>query len=161
MSEGPILASASARRRALLEAVGLRFEVCPADVEEAPQPGESAEAMVRRLAESKALAVSRSWPGRFVLAADTTVVVDGTLLEKPRSETDARDMLRRLSDRWHEVWSGVSAPPRQAFLAGGSATREACAMAVIASANEKFRSTFARCKAVPSAPRLWLHGLRK
>ncbi len=102
-----ILASASPRRRELLAAAGIAFEVCPADTDEALLPGEAPAAVVVRLARLKALAVSPRFPGRVVLGADTLVVVDGEALGKPRDLAEARAMLQRLAGRPHEVLTGV------------------------------------------------------
>ncbi|HET9210525.1 MAG TPA: Maf family protein [Thermoanaerobaculia bacterium] len=101
-----VLASASPRRRELLGGLGLRFEVRSADVDETPHPGEEPEAYVVRLAREKAAAVAR--PGELVLAADTTVVVDGEILGKPVDADDARRMLRQLAGREHEVLTGIA-----------------------------------------------------
>jgi len=102
-----ILASASPRRADLLREAGIAVEIHPAHVNEDVQPGESPEAYVRRVAEAKARAVSERMPGRFVLAADTAVVVDGEILGKPADEEDAARMLRLLSGRAHLVISAV------------------------------------------------------
>jgi septum formation protein len=96
-----ILASASPRRRELLERVGLALEVCPADVDETPLPGEPPRAYVARVARAKAQAIAR--PGAWVLAADTTVTIDGAILGKAADGAEAAAMLRRLSGRVHEV----------------------------------------------------------
>lgn len=109
-----ILASASPRRADLLAQAGYEFETCPADVDERVHRGERPEVYVRRLAVEKSAAVAASFPGdpaaddRLVLAADTTVVVDGSILGKPKDDDDAADMLRRLSGRPHQVFTGVS-----------------------------------------------------
>ena len=99
------LASASPRRRELLERLGLRLRVAPADVDETPRDGEPAAEYVRRMALDK-LATARSAAGpdeSAVLAADTIVVLQGAILGKPRDEDDARAMLRRLAGHRHEV----------------------------------------------------------
>jgi septum formation protein len=102
-----ILASASPRRAALLGAAGYVFDVAPADVDESALPGETPEAYVLRVAAAKARAALQSFPGCAVLAADTTVVVDGDMLGKPSSDEDAARMLARLSGRTHEVMTGA------------------------------------------------------
>jgi septum formation protein len=103
-----ILASASPRRRELLEAAGLSIVVDPLDVDESAASGESAAAYVTRLAELKAAAGLVRHRFDVVLGADTTVVVDGEILGKPSNEPDAARMLRRLSGRSHEVLTGVA-----------------------------------------------------
>ncbi len=103
-----VLASASPRRRELLGQLGLRFTVAAADIDETPHPAEAPEAYVLRLAREKARAVAGRFPGAWVLAADTTVVLGPELLGKPRDEAEARAMLSRLSGRTHEVHTGVA-----------------------------------------------------
>jgi len=103
-----ILASASPRRADLLRAAGIEAEIRPADVDESVYVGESPEGYACRLAREKALAVSARAPGRFVLGADTIVVVDATILGKPSNPDDARRMLRLLSGRRHAVITGVA-----------------------------------------------------
>jgi septum formation protein len=103
-----ILASASPRRAELLQSAGFGFTVAPAGVEEIPQTGESPEAYTRRVAHHKAAQVANGAGGEaLVLAADTEVVVDGSILGKPADEDDARRMLRLLSGRSHEVLTTV------------------------------------------------------
>lgn len=98
-----ILASSSPRRRHLLEMLGLPILVQPADVQEIPLPREQPEAYARRLARDKARAV----PGALVLGADTIVVLDGEILEKPADPDHAVAMLSRLQGRTHEVITAV------------------------------------------------------
>ena len=107
MSAELILASASPRRAELLRNAGLTFEVVPADVVEQRRPGEAPVDYARRLAQDKARAVAATHSGATVLGADTIVVVEGSVLEKPRDAADAVAMLRRLRERWHEVTTGV------------------------------------------------------
>jgi septum formation protein len=102
-----ILASASPRRAELLTAAGIRFDVQPAHVDESVHDGESAQSYVKRVAAAKARAVFDSHPQRLVLAADTSVVVDGVVLGKPHDAAEARQMLRTLSGRLHEVMTAV------------------------------------------------------
>jgi len=99
-----ILASASPRRRQLLEMLGLEVVVRPSHVPEVRLAGETPVAYAERLARDKALAV----PGPLVLGADTTVLLDGDLLEKPVDQEDALRMLRRLQGRTHEVITSVA-----------------------------------------------------
>lgn len=104
-----VLASASPRRRDLLCQVGVRHVVRVADVDESPLPGETPRDYVQRLAQAKAAAVVALGEHALpVLGADTTVVLDGDILGKPRDAADALAMLRRLSGREHEVYTAVA-----------------------------------------------------
>ena len=110
-----VLASASPRRRELLERLGLVLVVIPADVDETAQAGELAIDYVRRIAVAKCDKVFEGLaPGGdddsklAVLGADTTVVVDETILGKPADADDARAMLARLAGRRHEVITGTA-----------------------------------------------------
>jgi len=103
-----ILASGSPRRRELLAAAGIAFDVVPADLAETRAPGESAHDYVRRLAIEKAAHAASRHPGRLVLGADTAVVVDDDVLGKPVDAADASRMLRQLSGRAHDVLTGVA-----------------------------------------------------
>ena len=102
-----ILASASPRRRELLDQLGVEFHVAPTDIDETPRPGEAPAAYVRRLAFDKAGAAPAE-PGDIVIAADTTVDVDGQILAKPTDTDDARRMLKLLSGRVHRVHTGTA-----------------------------------------------------
>jgi len=101
-----ILASQSPRRREILATAGYVFNVARPAVEERPRPGEPAADYVERLARAKALAVEAR-ADDWVLAADTTVVCGGRILEKPSSPSEAMAMLKLLSGRDHEVLTGV------------------------------------------------------
>ena len=103
-----ILASASPRRSELLRNAAIPFIVEPAQVPEQPLPNEQPLKYAHRLARDKALAVHARHHGSIVLGADTVVVVDQHLLEKPFDECDAARMLRLLSGRAHQVITGVS-----------------------------------------------------
>jgi septum formation protein len=104
-----ILASGSPRRRELLTRAGYVFDVEPADVDESRLPDELPSDYVLRLAMLKAVTVcSGPKDGRFVLAADTIVVLDNDVLGKPQGRDDAVMMLQRLSGRSHEVLTGVA-----------------------------------------------------
>ena len=101
------LASASPRRRELLESLGLAFAVEPAAIDEAELPGEAPQDHVVRLAARKAATVAAALRHRgvdaLVLAADTTVTIDGAILGKPANDAEAVAMLHRLAGRSHEV----------------------------------------------------------
>lgn len=104
-----ILASASPRRRELLALLGVTFEIQAADVDESLRAGEAPQVYVERLAVEKAGAIAARSPGAFVLAADTSVVVDEEILGKPgASHEEGARMLRRLSGRVHQVMTGVA-----------------------------------------------------
>ncbi|HEX7288412.1 MAG TPA: Maf family protein [Candidatus Angelobacter sp.] len=103
-----ILASSSPRRQELLREAGIAIEVHPAHILEEPKPGEAPLDYALRLAQEKAQAVAGKFPQRYVLGADTIVVVDQHLLEKPLDREDAARMLRLLSGRGHEVTTAVS-----------------------------------------------------
>lgn len=98
-----ILASRSPRRREILTTAGIPHIVQAADVPEQIQPGEAPEDYVLRLSTAKAEAIE----GQLVLGADTVVVFEHHILEKPETEEDARRMLRLLSGREHEVLTGI------------------------------------------------------
>lgn len=103
-----ILASASPRRAEILRNAGISFEAAPTAVDESRWNGETPAHLVRRLATAKAAAVADRVSGAaIVLGADTEVVVDGEVLGKPVADLDAREMLRRLSGRVHEVITGL------------------------------------------------------
>jgi len=101
-----VLGSASPRRQELLVRAGLEFQVRPADIDETPHDYETPSEYVRRLSLEKSAAVIGA--NEIVVAADTTVDVDGRVLEKPVDDVDAAAMLRMLSDRNHHVHTGVS-----------------------------------------------------
>jgi septum formation protein len=103
-----ILASGSPRRAEILESVGWEFRKHVPDIDESERDGESPEDYVVRLARAKAEAVSVNYPSEIVLGADTTVVIDGTMLAKPTDLDDARRMLRMLAGTWHEVLTGIA-----------------------------------------------------
>lgn len=141
MSELPklVLASASPRRAEILRNAGFDFEVSFASVDETRLPGETARAYVQRVAKLKVqTAMSRLRANgqkdfSAVVAADTVVVIAGQVLGKPRSEGDARQMLRRLSGKWHDVFTGLAVLSNQSRR-----------MVVVA---EKTRVKFARLSA--------------
>jgi septum formation protein len=104
-----ILASASPRRRELMQLLGVEFEVRPSSIEEEQRPGEPVGVYVARLAREKAQAV---WtPGDIVLGCDTEVALDGVPLGKPAGDADAARMLRMLSGRAHDVLTALCLLP--------------------------------------------------
>jgi septum formation protein len=103
-----ILASASPRRKELLAQAGLEFEVHAADIDESRLPHEAPDAYVSRLALEKARAVHALFPTATILGADTTVVLDNEIMNKPKDVGDAERMLRALSGRVHQVYTGVA-----------------------------------------------------
>lgn len=107
-----ILASASPRRAELLRNASIAFTVEPADIPEQTLPDEQPLQYAQRLARDKARTVFARHPDNVVLGADTIVVADEHLLEKPRDALDAARMLRLLSGRTHQVITGVSLKAR-------------------------------------------------
>ncbi|MBR5336813.1 MAG: septum formation inhibitor Maf [Lachnospiraceae bacterium] len=108
-----ILASGSPRRKELMEKAGLEFEVIPAECEEVIDPALTAEETVMSLASRKASWVAENEKDKrrdktIVIGADTVVVLDGKILGKPKDKADAFSMLRALSGREHEVYTGVA-----------------------------------------------------
>ena len=102
-----ILASSSPRRKELLEQVGLKFEIFSPDIDESVCIGESADHYVQRLAEQKAQAILAQFPDAIVIAADTILVLDHKIIGKPESKQHAFEIWTALSDRQHDVLSGV------------------------------------------------------
>jgi septum formation protein len=102
------LASASPRRRQLLELIGVPHLVTPADLDETPRPAERADHYVMRLAREKADAVWQKHRDLPVLGSDTTVVIGEEILGKPGSEAEAMAMLGKLSGRTHLVHTGIA-----------------------------------------------------
>ena len=108
------LASASPRRREILQNLGYRIERIAADIDETLLPQEDAAEYVQRLAAEKNTAALAVWqaagkpePAAPVIAADTTVALDGKILGKPESPEHAREMLLALSGRSHQVYTAV------------------------------------------------------
>jgi septum formation protein len=103
-----VLASASPRRRFLLDLVGFDFEVVPPEVDEEEHADEDPVTHVHRLAEMKARSVAGGLKEGLVMGADTIVLLDGDILEKPRDEQEAFEMLSRLAGVWHVVYTGLA-----------------------------------------------------
>jgi len=103
-----ILASASPRRKELLEQIGVQFSVHAMDIDESVLEDETPSAYVERLAREKASAAQVQFPDAVVLAADTTVTLGDQILGKPQSREDAVAMLNALSGQTHRVMTGVA-----------------------------------------------------
>lgn len=103
-----ILASASPRRQELLTLFGRPFRVLPADIDETNHGRAPAEDFVRRLSQAKAHAAAKGVDGGLVIACDTIVVLDGRILGKPETPAEAREMLRALRGRRHQVMTAVT-----------------------------------------------------
>ncbi len=103
-----VLASASPRRKDLLEQMGLSVEICPADLDESRFQEKEPRDLVKVLSLEKALVIARKYPDVWVLGADTIVVVENTVLGKPSSRQEAVAMLYRLSGIEHSVFTGFS-----------------------------------------------------
>jgi septum formation protein len=103
-----ILASASPRRRELLDLLGLCFRQVPSSIDETLLDGEAPEAHVQRLARAKAYDVTRQVPGFWVIGADTIVVLRDRILGKPRDRDDARAMVSLLAGQTHRVYTGYA-----------------------------------------------------
>ena len=103
-----ILASASPRRKELLERIGLKFEVEPSNYEEDMPPGLEPHQLARNISLKKAQAVATKHKNAVVIAADTFVVLNSQILGKPHTEQDARNMLELLSGRPHSVITAFS-----------------------------------------------------
>lgn len=121
-----ILASASPRRRELLEKYNINFEVLVTDTDETISQAVSPREFALRISEKKAkAAVSQThYSDAVIIAADTIVALDGVIFGKPLDEEDAAKMLKALSGKWHEVYSGITV----AFLDGGQVSykQEVC-----------------------------------
>lgn len=103
-----ILASQSPRRAALLRQVGLSFTVIPSHIDESHAPMDDAGAHVRFLSEAKAGEVAKDQTNGLVIGADTVVVLDGRILNKPADENEASAMLESLSGQSHAVYTGLT-----------------------------------------------------
>lgn len=118
-----ILASGSPRRAEIMHSVGWEFTKDVPDVDETEWLDETPEAYVQRLACTKAEVVADRHPGKIVLGADTTVVVDRQIMGKPVDMADAQRMLQTLAGRWHEVLTGVAIARNEEVHVGLQRTR--------------------------------------
>jgi nucleoside triphosphate pyrophosphatase len=121
-----VLASASPRRAQILRALGVDFRVVVSGADEHLEPAEDAAAAAERLARLKAASVARV-EAPPILGADTVVVCEGRILGKPDSTDEAREMLRLLSGRMHEVVTGLCLITSRATLSGVERTAVAFA----------------------------------
>jgi septum formation protein len=108
-----LLASASPRRRELLDLIGIKYISQAMDIDETVKEDEAPADYVLRLAREKALAGLNQFSDKVVLAADTTVVIDGKILGKPENEQDAAQMLRALSGSRHQVLTAIACARRE------------------------------------------------
>lgn len=111
-----ILASASPRRIELLRLLGLRFEVIPSHVDETFMQGETPREHVLRLSEEKAEKTAAAHPDAWVMGADTIVIINGEVLGKPRTPSEAKEMISKLSGRIHTVFTGFTVMRRSADI---------------------------------------------
>ena len=118
-----ILASASPRRRELLDLVGIAHEVLPADIDETYTDGEEAAEHAERLAREKGAVLAKRYPNAVVISADTIVLIDGLVLGKPRDEADAARMLSMLGGQTHVVLTAVAVTYRGKMRAGVESVR--------------------------------------
>ena len=103
-----ILASKSPRRQYLLKQAGLVFEVMPSSIDESTFALVDPMTYVQTLACAKAKAVAQRHPESWIIGADTVVLIDGTILGKPKGQSAARSMLQRLSGQTHQVYTGYT-----------------------------------------------------
>jgi len=101
-----ILASESTRRVDILRSLGISFSIIPPDIDEERRRDESPREFVLRMSEEKARKVGDHFPDKWVIGADTVVVLRGKVLGKPKDEGDAFDTLKGLRGKWHKVITG-------------------------------------------------------
>ena len=101
-----VLASESTRRVDILRTLGISFSIIPPDIDETRNQEETPQEFVNRIAHEKAVKVGKHFPDKWVIAADTIVVLKGKVLGKPKSERDAFNMLKTLRGKWHKVITG-------------------------------------------------------
>ena len=106
MTSSLVLASASPRRRDLLQNLGLTFDIIPADIDETPLKDETPEDLVSRLSTQKAATIAAQHLESLVIAADTVVILEGDVLGKPVDKEENKEFTQRLSGRTHRVYTG-------------------------------------------------------
>lgn len=103
-----ILASSSPRRKILLKQIGLKFKVIPSHIAEVTAPTQTPSENAKRIALEKAIKIAEQIKEGIIIGADTIVVLDRKIMNKPKSKEDAKQMLKTLSGREHSVYTGVS-----------------------------------------------------
>jgi septum formation protein len=131
MRNGFVLASKSPRRIELLRQLGFEFDIIPSEIDEDVIQEEPAQDHVIRLAKAKALDIGCRYPDRWIIAADTIVFINGSILGKPKNENEALEMLSRLSGQEHLVLTGVSAHHVRKEKGGHQAVQTAVKMKVL------------------------------
>ncbi|EOQ75924.1 maf-like protein [Acinetobacter lactucae] len=111
-----VLASSSPRRKELLQQLGLDFEIYSPDIDESVHENELVHHYVERLAREKAQTVLKLFPDAIVIAADTSLGLDGQIIGKPESKNHAFEIWKQLSGRWHDVFSGLCVATQQEML---------------------------------------------
>jgi len=111
-----VLASSSPRRNELLQQLGLDFEIYSPDIDESVHENELVHHYVERLAREKAQTVLKLFPDAIVIAADTSLGLDGQIIGKPESKKHAFEIWKKLSGRWHDVFSGLCVATQQQML---------------------------------------------
>lgn len=118
-----ILASKSPRRKSILEQVGLKFSVKVSDFDETSVKFKTAQEMVRKLSLEKAKLVAKKYPKAIVIGADTTVVISKEIIGKPKSEEDAKRILRKFSGKVHAVITGFTIIEQKKIFTGHVETK--------------------------------------
>jgi septum formation protein len=131
MENGFVLASKSPRRIELLRQLGFEFDIIPSEIDEDLIQGEPPHEHVIRLAEAKALEIGSRYPDRWIIAADTAVFINGSILGKPKNGDEAVEMLSRLSGQEHLVLTGVSAHHVRKGKGGRQAVQTAVKMKLL------------------------------
>ncbi|MEN3037563.1 MAG: nucleoside triphosphate pyrophosphatase [Candidatus Kryptonium sp.] len=103
-----VLASASPRRQILLKQIGLNFIVHPSGVDENSIHSLPPETYVLTLSRKKAIEVAKNYSDALIISADTIVVLEGEIINKPKDSEDAKNMLRKLSGKTHKVYTGFT-----------------------------------------------------
>jgi len=118
LQERLLLASASPRRREILENLGFEFEVLPSNVDESEVPWNDPVESAKLLAEIKGVDAQMTRPRKTIIAADTIVLCDGEVMGKPSGPEEAAEMLGKLSRRMHEVLTGIAliSPPNKRVI---------------------------------------------